>query len=306
MLSNEEPREARVVSFDRIAVIYNPNSGRLRERVQGIQRFTTLLQKAGRTVAVLPTERPNHASDLARQKVAEGFDLIIAHGGDGTMNEVLQGVVGSRAALGFWPGGTANVLAAEIRFPSRIDEVVRRILAGKTVEVTVGKANNRYFLLMAGVGLDAAVSGSVDPWLKRRFGKAAFGVAALKFIARWRLAPFRVHLPEDNPVIGRFVVAGNAHSYGGGFQLTPRAELTDPYLDLCIFTSDARFDYLRYAVAALLGLHRQLPGVIYRKVKSVRITSAAQHDAPMQLDGEVAGTLPVTLQAIPGALRLLV
>lgn len=294
------------MSFERIAVIYNPNSGRPRERAGAIERFTQLLREAGRSVAVCPTERPNHASELARERVAEGYDLIIAHGGDGTMNEVLQGVVGSRAALGFWPGGTANVLAAEIRFPSRIEEVVRRIIAGKTVDVTVGKANERYFLLMAGVGLDAAVAGSVDPWLKRRFGKLAFGVAALKFIWRWDLAPFRVHLPEDNPIVGRFVVAGNAHSYGGGFQLTPRAELTDPYLDLCIFTSDVPADYLRYAMAAMLGLHRELPGVVYRKVRAVRITSAAQLDAPVQLDGELAGTLPVTLQAIPGALKLLV
>lgn len=294
------------MSFDRIAVIYNPNSGRPRQRASSLERFRTLLEEAGRTVAVCPTEGPNHASELARQRVAEGYDLIVAHGGDGTMNEVLQGVVGSQAVLGFWPGGTANVLAAEIRFPSRLAEVVRRILAGKTVDVTVGKANDRYFLLMAGVGLDAAVAGSVDPWLKKRFGKGAFGVAAARFIWRWELAPFRVHLPEDNAIIGRFVVAGNAHSYGGGLQLTPRAELTDPYLDLCIFTSNARADYIRYALAAVLGLHREMPGVVYRKVKSVRITSAAQQDAPIQLDGELAGTLPVTLQAIPAALRLLV
>ncbi|MFZ5815127.1 MAG: diacylglycerol/lipid kinase family protein [Bacillota bacterium] len=294
------------MSFQRIAVIYNPNSGRPRERTTGLRRFTALLEQAGREVAVCPTERPNHASELARQKVGEGFDLIVAHGGDGTMNEVLQGVVGSRATLGFWPGGTANVLAAEIHFPSRVEEVVRRILAGRTVEVTVGKANDRYFLLMVGVGLDAAVAGSVDPWLKKRFGKAAFGWAALQFAWRWELAPFRVQIPGDNEIVGRFVVAGNAHSYGGGFQLTPRAELTDPYLDLCIFTSDSPGDYLRYALAAVLGLHREMPGVIYRKVTSVQITSAGPRAAPVQLDGEVVGTLPVSLQAIPRALHLLI
>ncbi|OTA41494.1 MAG: hypothetical protein A6D92_06210 [Symbiobacterium thermophilum] len=82
--------------------------------------------------------------------------------------------------------------------------------------MTVGRANDRYFLLMAGVGLDAAVAGSVDPELKRRFGKAAFFVAAMQFIWRWELAPFVVHLDGEPPVEGRFVVAGNARSYGGG------------------------------------------------------------------------------------------
>jgi len=294
------------VRFSRIAVIYNPSSGRPRERQGAIAEFTRLLEAAGRTVTIWPTEGPNHATELARQRVAEGYDLILAYGGDGTMNEVLQGVVGSEATLGFWPGGTANVLAAEIRFPSRVKEVVRRVLAGKTVDVTVGQANQRYFLLMAGVGLDAAVAGSVDPWLKKRFGKLAFGVAGLKFMWRWELAPFRVRISDEEEVIGRFVVAGNAHSYGGGFQLTPRAELTDPYLDLCIFTSESRGDYVRYALAAILALHREMPGVIYRKVKSCRIESAAREDAPVQLDGELVGTLPVTLQAIPRALRLLV
>ncbi len=294
------------MQFQRIAVIYNPNSGRPRERQGAIAEFTRLLEAEGRTVTICPTERPNHATELARERVAERYDLIIAYGGDGTMNEVLQGVVGSQATLGFWPGGTANVLAAEIRFPSRIEEVVRRILAGKTVNVTVGRANQRYFLLMAGVGLDAAVAGSVDPWMKKRYGKAAFGVAGLRFIWRWDLAPFRVRLSSEEEIVGRFVVAGNGHSYGGGLQLTPRAELTDPYLDLCIFTSDSRGDYLRYALAAVLGLHREMPGVIYRKVKSCRLSGAAREDAPVQLDGEVVGRLPVTLEALPNALRLLV
>lgn len=294
------------MSFERIAVIYNPNSGRPRQREGAILRFTQLLRDAGKHVTICPTERPNHATELSRHMVAEGYDLIIAHGGDGTMNEVLQGMVGSEATLGFWPGGTANVLAAEIRFPSRIEEVVRRILAGRILEVSVGKANDRYFLLMAGIGLDAAVAGSVDPWLKRRFGKAAFGLAALKFIWQWNLNPFWVHIPGDTPFVGRFLVAGNAHSYGGGFQLTPRAELTDPYLDLCIFTSGSRADYLNYTLAAILGLHREMPGVIYRKVTSCRIASASRQEVPIQLDGEVVGVLPVTLEALPRALKLLV
>lgn len=292
--------------FERIAIIYNPNSGRPRERANLVERLAVLLRAKGRTVEVCPTERPNHASEIARTRVEAGFDLIVAHGGDGTMNEALQGVVGTEAALGFWPGGTANVLAAEIGFPSRPEGVARRILAGQTQQVTVGRANDRYFLMMAGVGLDAAVAGSVDPELKRRFGKAAFGVAAMHFIWRWNLAPFRVHLEGQPPVVGRFVVAGNGHSYGGGFQFTPDAKLTDPYLDICIFTAETVGDYLRYASAALLGLHRELPGVIYRKVSSVQITGAAEEDAAFQVDGEVVGHLPVTLTAIPNGLRLLV
>ncbi len=294
------------MAFRRIAVIYNPASGRPREREEPLARLAAPLRAAGCEVAICPTARPGHATEIAQARAGEGYDLILAHGGDGTMNEALQGVMGTGAALGFWPGGTANVLAAELHLPHWPEEMARRILDGRTAEVTVGRANDRYFLLMAGVGLDAAVAGSVDPELKRRFGKAAFFVAAMQFIWRWELAPFVVHLDGEPPVEGRFVVAGNARSYGGGFQFTPDASLTDPDLDVCIFTAEAVGDYLRYVSAALVGLHRNLPGVIYRKARRVSITAAAEHAPLTQVDGEVIGSLPVTLESIPRALRLLV
>lgn len=294
-----------MTTFSRIAVVYNPSAGRQRERQGAVERLASRLRSEGCTVDICPTERPNHATDLARQAIARGCQLIVANGGDGTMNEVLQSVVGTDATLAFWPGGTANILAHEIGFPSGVEAVCRRILEARVQRVTVGRANERYFLLMAGIGIDAAVAGGVDPRLKRLFGKAAFGVAAAKFVVDWDLAPVRVHMPGEE-VVARFVVAGNARSYGGGFQLTPRANLTDPDLDLCIFESDFRGDYLRYAMAALMGFHREMPGVIYRKVKSARITSAARHEAPVQLDGEVTGRLPLALEAVPTAANLLV
>lgn len=294
------------MTFSRIAVIFNPSSGRPRERQASVNRFAARLRAAGKTVDICPTEYPGHATVLAAEAVARGCDLVVANGGDGTMNEVLQAVVGTEATLGFWPGGTANVLAAEIHFPSNIDQVVKRILRGNTEQVTVGKANDRYFLLMAGIGLDAAVSAAVDPNLKRHLGKGAFAIAALKFIREWNLLPVRVHLPGGEELLARFVVVGNAHSYGGGFRLTPGAELTDPHLDVCIIQSQDRLDYLNFALASVRGWHVHMPGVTYRKVGHLRITSAAAQDAPVQLDGEVTGGLPLTLEAIPGALKLLV
>lgn len=292
--------------FSRIGVIFNPRSGRPRERQASVSRFASLLRESGRAVQIFPTEGPNHATELARQAVVEGCDLVVAHGGDGTANEVLQGVVGTPATLGFWPGGTANLLAHEIRFPTRIPDVVERIRVGRVKRVTAGRANGRYFLLMVGVGLDAEVAGSVDPELKRRIGKGAFVVSTLRFIWNWNLEPFRVHLPGGEEMLGRFVVAGNARSYGGGFRLTPEADLTDPNLDLCIFTSGSRADYLKIALAALFANHRAMPGVAYRKVTGCRITSAARTDARIQVDGEVTGCLPLTLEAIPEAVNLLV
>jgi diacylglycerol kinase (ATP) len=294
------------MTFSRIALIYNPHSGRPRERQTSVERFASLLRQAGKDVLICPTQRCGHATDLAREAVARGCDLVVANGGDGTMNEVLQAVVGTEATLGFWPGGTANVLAHEIRFPSNREQVVKRILRGQTERVTVGKANDRYFLLMAGIGLDAAVSAAVDPQLKRHLGKGAFAIAALKFIHEWNLLPVRVHLPGGEELIARFVVVGNAHSYGGGFQLTPSAALTDPHLDVCIIQSQDRLDYLNFALASVRGWHVHMPGVTYRKVGRLSITSAASQDAPVQLDGEVTGCLPLTLEAIPEAVKLLV
>lgn len=301
-----EPPQAHPLAFRRAAIIYNPASGRPRERETAVEVMVRRLEISGLEAVAMPTALPNHATELARQAIADGCDLIIAHGGDGTMNEVLQAVVGTEATLAFWPGGTANVLATEIHFPVTLEGVAQRILRGQVERVTVGKANERYFLLMAGIGLDAAVTIGVDPELKKKFGKAAFAISALKVAYEWNLAPFRVHLPGGEEIVARFVVAGNAHSYGGGFQVTPRADLKDEYLDLCIFTSDKRINYVLYATAAFVGAHSELDGVIYRKVKRCRITEASDVCDQVQLDGEVSGRLPLDLEAIPQGVKLLV
>jgi diacylglycerol kinase (ATP) len=290
------------LAFKRVAVIFNPYAGRTRQRQVAIDRFAHLLRVAGVTVDVLPTHAPNHATDLAHKAVALGADLVVAYGGDGTMNEVLQALVGTEVALGFWPGGTANVLAAEIAFPSSVEAVVGRILAHRVDWVTVGKANERFFLLMAGIGLDAAVAAGVDPVLKQRLGKGAFALSAMQYFAKWDLSPFVVQMDSGEEIEARFMVAGNVRSYGGGFCITPHAQLNDPYLDLCIVQAEGRLAYVGIGLGAVVGAHINLPGVIYHKVKHVRIVGGK---IPVQLDGEVTGTLPLQLEAVPSGVKLL-
>ncbi|MGE5672920.1 MAG: diacylglycerol/lipid kinase family protein [Mycobacterium leprae] len=294
------------MSFRRVAVVYNPKSGRPRERERVISQFVQRLHQAGQDAQAYATQHPNHATQLAQQAIADGCDLVIAHGGDGTMNEVLQAVAGTDATLGFWPGGTANVLAVEIGFPRDLNGVLRRVLNARTRQSTVGKANDRYFLLMTGIGLDAAVAAGVQPYLKERLGKGAFAVSAIRVIHEWNLPPLWVELEDGERIEGRFIVAGNAHSYGGGFQFTPRAKLEDPHLDLCIFESGAKVDYIKYVLAAPFGAHLMLDGVTYRKVRKARVMAGADHNVPVQLDGEVAGALPLTLESIPEGVKLLV
>lgn len=293
------------MGFSRIALIYNPESGRPRARQGAVDRFASLLRSAGRQVEIVPTEAPRHATELAAEAVARGCDLVVAYGGDGTMNEVLQSLVGAEAVLGFWPGGTANVLAAELHLPSAVEQVVDRVLEGRTMLATVGRANDRYFLLMAGIGLDAYAVAGVDPVMKRRLGKGAFALSTLDFVRHWRLPPVQVEA-DGELLEGHFVVAGNAHSYGGGFQVTPGAELSDPHLDICIFDSDRPVDYIRYAMAGVFGAHLKMEGVTYRKVRQVVIQCAAGEAVPVQLDGEATGQLPVRLQTIPAGVRLLI
>lgn len=293
------------MTFSRITLIYNPESGRRRERQASVEHLARLLREAGRTVEICPTEAPNHATKLAADAVERGCDLVVAHGGDGTMNEVLQPLVGTAVALGFWPGGTANVLAAEIHFPSSVTEVAERILAGRTMLASVGKANDRYFLLMAGIGLDANVVAGVDPVMKRRLGKGAFALSTLDFMRNWNLPSVRVEL-DGEEVPGHFVVAGNAHSYGGGFQVTPTANLSEPFLDVCVFDSDRPVDYLKFAMAGVFGAHLKMAGVTYRKVREARITASSLEMVPVQLDGEATGALPLTLRVVPDGITLLI
>jgi YegS/Rv2252/BmrU family lipid kinase len=284
-------------------LVHNPGSGHRRDRFHSITHVVDALRVRGVTVTPQVTAGPADATRLAAAAVAAGVDLVIVHGGDGTVNEAMQGLVGTPTPLAVWPGGTSNVLAREIGLPGGLDALADVIAGSRTRRVSVGRAGERYFLLMAGVGLDADIVRAVNPGLKRLTGEGAYWMAGLRQLTDWH--PVHFLLETDTGQHGAtFAVVANAASYGGGLRFAPEARMDDDLLDLCLFDSKQRHRFARYLAAAFTGSHLGMPGVTYLKTRR----AVAHGDASrfVQIDGELLGPLPVSFECVPDALTLLV
>src|SRR5215472_5423126 len=182
------------------AIIYNPNSGRASDRTEIVQAMVRLLRERGMHASALATSRPNEGVELAGKAIASGADIIVAHGGDGTVNEIIQGMAGTEARLAVWAGGTANVVARDLGMPSRMHRVADVIRAGKDKRISLGVATGpgcvelpgaridnahgprRYFFMFAGIGLDASICRTVNAKLKRITGQFAYLVSGIKHL----------------------------------------------------------------------------------------------------------------------------
>ena len=286
----------------RAALVYNPGAGRGSAREGAVTRMIQALGARGVTATALATAGPGDASHLARAAALEGVEVVVACGGDGTVNEVLQGVVGTSACLGVWPAGTANLLALELGVPRRLDDIADVLAAGDVRRVSVGRAGTRYFIVMAGIGLDAAVVRRVSPAVKRLLGEGAYWLAALRQLAAWPPPRFLVEA-DGRTEPATLAVVANAAAYGGGLRFTPRARMDDALLDVCLLDSTDRLRLVRCVVAAFRGAHLGLPGVTSLQARSVRAHGA--REAEVQVDGELAGRLPMNFECIPAAVSVL-
>lgn len=284
-------------------LVHNPGSGQQRDRFHSIARMVDALRRHDIAVTPRITAAPADATRLTAEAVAANVDLVIVHGGDGTVNEAIQALVGTSTPLAVWPGGTSNVLARELRLPGSLDLVARVIAGGTIRRVSVGRAGERYFLLMAGVGLDADVLRSVHPGLKRLTGEGAYWMAGLKQLTDWHPVPFLLET-EAGQHSATFAVVANAASYGGGLQFAPEARMDDDLLDICLFDSIQRHRFARYLAAAFTGSHLGMPGVTYLKTR--RAVVHGDGNRFVQVDGELHGPLPVSFECVPDALSLVV
>ena len=284
-------------------LVYNPGSGRQRDRFHSVTRMVDALRQLGIAVTPRTTAGPADATRLTADALAVGVDLVIVHGGDGTVNEAIQPLVGTPTPLAVWPSGTSNVLARELGLPGSLDLMVRVIATGALRRVSVGRAGERYFLLMAGVGLDADMLRSVHPGLKRLTGEGAYWMAGLRQLTDWHPVHFLVET-EAGQHSATFAVVANAASYGGGLRFAPEARMDDDLLDVCLFDATQRHRFARYLAAAFTGSHLGMPGVTYLKTRRVVVHGDASRF--VQVDGELLGPLPVTFECVPDALSLVV
>ena len=284
-------------------LIYNPGSGRPRRRHHAVSEMATLLTRRGLRVVTSATSAPGDATRLCRDALTAGVDMIVVHGGDGTVNEAMQPLVNGSTPLCVWPGGTANVLAREVSLPRDREQVADMIVGARTRRVSVGRAGQRYFLLMAGIGLDAALVRTVNPRLKRLTGQGAFWIAALQQFLRWEPQPFSLDV-DGQRYRATFALLANAAAYAGSMRIAPEARLDSDHLDLCAIDWSERERFVRHARAGFTGSLSALPGVTFRQV---RHATALGNDAVWtQVDGELLGPLPMTFQCVPASLSLIV
>ncbi|HUI06316.1 MAG TPA: diacylglycerol kinase family protein [Verrucomicrobiae bacterium] len=288
--------------MDKLFVIFNPAARG--EKSRRVRQF--LEAKAGRSVTLAPTERAGDARELAARAVNKGYRLIVAAGGDGTINEVVNGIGSSGATLGVLPLGTVNVFARELGIPGRLEAAWAVIESGRTRTIDLARAEangaTRHFVQLAGVGFDARAVRAASWELKKRLGPLSYVWAGLKTISS---GPVTVEVSANGSgTCGRGVAAlvGNGRFYGGRFALFPEARLDDGLLDVCIFETCGYFDVLRYGQGILRGTHPRLRGVKYFQTE--RLVCSASGAAPFEVDGEDAGDAPVAFSVAPRALRV--
>ncbi|CAA9396892.1 MAG: Diacylglycerol kinase-related protein [uncultured Rubrobacteraceae bacterium] len=284
-------------------IIGNPNSGSAGDE-NYLEGFAATLRAGGLTVEVLNTEHPDHATELA---AAAGDRLVIAAGGDGTVNEVINGL-SEDATLGILPLGTANVLARELGLPLEPGEACGRILSGKAFRIDIGVATDggeteRRFACMAGIGFDAEVVREVGPRLKRYLRSLAFPLAALKVYIRGDRPGLRIADAETTRP-ARFAVVANGRYYGGEFETAEEASLTSGELQVVLVEkvgSLARPDVLAH-ILAKRSLDRTMKSFASRDVSA---ESASAVRVPVQIDGEVWGELPMSFRVEPAAVSVI-
>ncbi len=254
------------------------------------------------------------ARQLAAQAVREGFATIVAAGGDGTANEVVNGMADvpqglASARLGIVPLGTVNVFARELGLPRDLAGAARTLAAGREMTMDLGRAEFtadgqaqcRYFLQLAGAGLDARAVELVSWELKKKAGPLAYAVAGLKALRENQPA---ITIEGAGPAAGELVLVGNGRYYGGSFEFFPEASLRDGLLEVCVLPKVNVWHALQAVLGlATGGVHRFWPSRRFRS-STVTLTSASR--VGLQLDGEHVGELPVTLSVLPQSLRVIV
>ena len=303
--------------FENALLIHNPNAGNggngRRRLLDQARRF---LATNGMQVELAETTSPGHATEIAQQAVRDHRQLVIACGGDGTLNEVVNGLAnysnGHRVPLALLPGGTANILAKELDLPWDIPRAAKRLVGGDVREIALGLATpleqperKRYFLSVSGAGPDGMIVYSVDLGLKARVGILAYWWQGAREVLRYKFPLFRVRVGESQ-IDASLVVVGRTKNYGGPFKITDQADLFEDQFEVMALTTQSGLRYLSYLPPLWLGKLRKEENVHFWKAASLICEPLNGTPVYAQIDGEPLARLPIEFSIVPRALKLLV
>jgi diacylglycerol kinase (ATP) len=317
-------------------LIYNPSGGQVVVRHE-LGNVVAFLERYGWSVTLQETSKPSEATELARHAVNRGARVVIAAGGDGTVNEVANALVGTDAALGVLPVGTTNSWALQMGIPALnpvlpgtqaarliagLEERIARplpanyyrkvmldaarvLIDGHTVAVDVGEVSGRYFLISAGIGLEATIVENMSLKEKRALGSWAYVLTAIGSAYRYPGTDVRLNL--DGKVVNvstPLIVVSNIQLYGGMVAIGANACVNDAKLDVCIFKGDGFFTFVQQAMKILSHRHLKDPQVEYYQCREIVVESA--HSLPVHVDGEPFTRTPVAIHTVPSSLKVIV
>jgi YegS/Rv2252/BmrU family lipid kinase len=293
-------------------LIYNPTAGPRNVRGE-LERLHSFFRGWEWFVELRVTEKAGDATRMAHQAAFQGQDAVIVAGGDGTVNEVVNGLTGTETAMGVLPVGTGNLWAKELRVPTytltnprRLQEAAADLIRGTVRAIDVGRVGERIFLCWASAGLDAKVTSEMEPRERatKRLGALPYLIAAVLVARDYKGVESEVILDGD-VVRGRtlLVVANNIQQYGGLVEVAPQAKLDDGLLDIFVFKG-LGFQYLvRHLVRVLSQRYLDDPEIVHRQARRVEVRP--DETLSVQADGDPIGTTPATMEVVPGALRII-
>jgi len=308
----------------RVALIYNPASGHVFQHGQSvIDEVLAALRGAAVEAVAIATTTPGNAEEQVQEAIREGCDTILACGGDGTVHDVMQTLVGGQIAVGVIPLGTANALAADLGLPIAPVKAAEMLLSATPVRIPVGRIHyrnsdgaetSRYFTVAAGVGADAHLMYRMDAKLKRQFGYALYAVEGLRVLATHSFPTFDAEFQEPGRKKRRVetvsqLLAVRIRNFGGMIHdLAPGATLQNHNLRLLAFKTRSRFDFVRFLMAVVF--RRQTFNGKIELLDSVSVACREHKGASAKIlveaDGEALGGLPARIEIVPDALTLLV
>jgi diacylglycerol kinase (ATP) len=298
-------------------IIYNPTSGRKRQRrFAEIEHAARILKDAGIIAELAPTTAPGAASKIARHAVDQRRGMVIACGGDGTINEIVNGLAGSHVPMALLPAGTANILAKELGIPWDIPRAARLIPGADIRRIALGMAmptngnhssaisrEGRYFLSVAGAGPDGAIVNCVHQGLKKSAGVFAYWVEGFRQLFSYGFPKMHIHSSGQKRQ-ATIIVVGRASHYGGPFKITTEASLFEDSFEFLTNSKSSRLGYLACLPAMWMGTLRKMDGIETWKSTEVICESAGGEPVYAQVDGEPVGPLPMAFRIVPDALSI--